>query len=215
MPVTTIDTIPAMPEAPTRTNPTAFPGLADTWMASWTGTTDELNTMIAALNTYADEIEDYYDDTETAKTAAETAQGAAETAQALAEDWAEKETEVESGKNSSKTWANIAQSAVAQGDYTGLSTNSITIGLGSKTCTIETGKSFVANQFVTIIDIDDNSNWIAGFITSYTTSTGILIITSEFENNNGFVGSNWIISLSSPTLGGTDVQLDFKRSFLL
>lgn len=78
------------------------------------------------------------------------------------------------------------------------STTSIIVGTGSKTLTVQTGKSFVVGQFVTIARTSAPTTVnMFGQISSYTSGTGVLIV-----NVNSIVGTgtftDWTIGLSAP-----------------
>ncbi len=94
----------------------------------------------------------------------------------------------------------VASVAVNSPGTAAYAANSLTIGLGSKSFTVETGKAFVIGQFVIIASTSGVSNWMGGQITFYETSTGIMTVNVTVLSGAGTF-SGWIVSLSGPTSG--------------
>lgn len=88
----------------------------------------------------------------------------------------------------------------------GTSTSSNTIGTGSKTFTIETGRGFVAGMTVRIGDTAaPNSNYLEGTVTSYNSTTGVLVVNATATLGSGTFTS-WSVrvpSLPSLVTGAT------------
>lgn len=78
----------------------------------------------------------------------------------------------------------------------GTSTTSLTIGLGSKTFTTQTGLDFVVGQFATATSAGTPSDFMAGVITSYTSSTGVLVMNVLSVGGSGDTHNDWIITSS-------------------
>jgi hypothetical protein len=57
-----------------------------------------------------------------------------------------------------------------------ISTSSVTIGSGSKSFDVGTGKGFVANMWVTATDVGNSANSLTGSVTSYNSATGMLVL---------------------------------------
>jgi len=72
------------------------------------------------------------------------------------------------------------------------STASLTVGTGSKTLTIQTGKLFGVGQFVTIAN---GVNVMAGSITAYNSGTGTLTVDVTHTKGSGTFAS-WTVGLS-------------------
>lgn len=79
--------------------------------------------------------------------------------------------------------------------YNGTSTTSVTIGTGSISFTTQTGLQFSAPQWVIIASTANNANYMTGNVTSYNSSTGVLIVNVVSNGGSGTYGS-WQISLA-------------------
>lgn len=78
----------------------------------------------------------------------------------------------------------------------GTSVTSNTVGTGSKSFTVETGKGFLAGQSLVIARTSAPTNRMFGLVTSYNSGTGALVFESQaFEGSGTF--TDWTIS---PTL---------------
>jgi hypothetical protein len=125
----------------------------------------------------------------------------AETARDYANKWATEAADilVNDGVNPSDYSAyHYAQSALSAPGTSATSATSLTIGTGSKTLTIQTGKSIVVGMFVMIADTGTPANYMAGQVTSYTSGTGELIVDVKSTGGNGTI-ADWTISLSAIT----------------
>jgi hypothetical protein len=85
---------------------------------------------------------------------------------------------------------------LAFGSFSANSTSSLTIGTGSKSLTIESGKGFVIGQPVLIASTAAPSNYMTGQVTSYNSSTGALVVNVTAIGGSGTVAS-WAISITS------------------
>lgn len=83
------------------------------------------------------------------------------------------------------------------GAYTATSTTSLSVTVGSKALTIETGKGFVAGQPVQIARTSDPSaTYMIGIVDSYNSGTGALVVdVSEVAGTGTF--TDWTISVTS------------------
>lgn len=81
------------------------------------------------------------------------------------------------------------------GSYSATSTTPNTIGTGTKTFTIETGKSFVAGQVVIISDSANVSNYMVGQVSSYVSNTGVLTLTVSSVGGSGSI-SSWVVGIT-------------------
>ena len=77
------------------------------------------------------------------------------------------------------------------------STTSNTPAVGSKAFTIETNKAFVAGQYVSITSNSNIANKMAGYITSYNTGTGALVV--QVNLAEGSAATDWVIGIASPS----------------
>ncbi len=92
--------------------------------------------------------------------------------------------------------------ALTLGATNATSTTSLLIGLGSKSLTVQTGKSYVVGMTVKIASTALGSTWMLGDITSYTSGTGALVVTVTSISGSGTLAA-WTISQSAP--GGAQV----------
>lgn len=90
-----------------------------------------------------------------------------------------------------------AISAIAAPGTNASSTTSLAIGTGSKSLTIQTGKAFVVGQWVLVTSSASPANWMAGYITSYTSGTGALVVTVTHVGGSGTIAA-WNVTLVSP-----------------
>ena len=91
--------------------------------------------------------------------------------------------------------------AVGYGSYNASSTTSLTIGTGSKSLTIETGKGYVAGQAVLIASTAGPTNYMAGQVTSYTSGTGALVVNVTATGGSGTFAA-WTISVTAVVSAG-------------
>jgi hypothetical protein len=77
------------------------------------------------------------------------------------------------------------------------STTSTLIGTGSKTFTIQTGKSLVIGQWVTITSSANAANFMVGQITAHNSGTGSLTTNVQSTGGSGTL-ADWVIALSGP-----------------
>ena len=77
------------------------------------------------------------------------------------------------------------------------SATNVTPALGSKTFTIETNKAFVAGQYVSITSNSNIANKMVGYITSYNTGTGALVV--QVDLAEGSAATDWVIGIASPS----------------
>ena len=90
-----------------------------------------------------------------------------------------------------------AASALTAPGTNATSTSSMLIGTGSKTFTVQTGKSFVVGQFVVIASTASPSNYMLGQITAYTSGTGSMTVAVGTIGGSGTLAA-WTVSVSAP-----------------
>jgi hypothetical protein len=95
---------------------------------------------------------------------------------------------------------NAAIAAAAAANLRGTSTTSVTIGLGSKTFTTQSGKQFNVGQYVMIVsDADPMNDYIFGQISDYT-GTSLQVSVKRYEGSGSH--SDWTIYIASAGDGG-------------
>lgn len=88
---------------------------------------------------------------------------------------------------------------VAFGAYSATSTTSLSISTGSKSLTIEAGKSFAIGQPVLIASTAAPANWMHGQVTAYDSGTGALTVTVGTISGSGTVAA-WSVSVTAVVL---------------
>ena len=96
------------------------------------------------------------------------------------------------------------------GSYSATSTTTNTIGTGTKTFTVETGKGFVAGQIVIISDSSNVSNYMIGQINSYVSNTGVLTLVVSSTGGSGSI-SSWVVGITA--MPSTSVVGDIVYSY--
>lgn len=97
-----------------------------------------------------------------------------------------------------------ALSVTTAGSNTTSSTSN-TIGTGSKTWTVETGKSLVVGMFYRMASTASPTTFNAGTVTAYDSSTGSLTLSVSITNGSGTITS-WTGSVTAAIVGGTMVR---------
>ncbi len=158
-----------MPTAPQRTDtPAVFVTRADATVAAWPQFITETNTVAVEINT------------KSVNTDTNAAASAASAAAALV---------------SQNAAAASAASAVATATTNGTSTTSLAIGTGSKTFTTQSSKNWVAGMWMTVSSAAGPTNYMYGYVTSYSGTTLIMTITQV--GGSGTL-ADWVIALSAP-----------------
>lgn len=78
---------------------------------------------------------------------------------------------------------------------------SLTIGVTSKSLTVQAGKSYQIGMWVVIAYTTTPANYMAGQVTSYNSTTGALVVNVQSIGGGGTF-TNWTISQTSPGLSG-------------
>ena len=91
------------------------------------------------------------------------------------------------------------------GSYSGNSTTSLVSGPGSKTFTVETGKSFTSGQYLMAASVSSPSVFMSGQVTSYDPLTGALVLSVTDTGGAGTTKSDWSIAPSAVVLRPTKV----------
>lgn len=165
MAVTTVPLVDALPEAPSIADPANFEAEADGFLGGLPAFRTSMNTSITAFNTATGEF------TAAANGAVSDLDAAIAAAQADFD----------------------AQAATA--GFTGTSISPVTIGTGSKSFTIQAGRSFVPGAFLTAYF--DATNYMWGTVDTYDAGTGALVMASAAAVGSG-TKTAWTISLAGP-----------------
>lgn len=88
---------------------------------------------------------------------------------------------------------------IAFGAYSATSSTSLSISTGSKSLTIEAGKSFAIGQPVLIASTAAPANWMHGQVTAYDSGTGALTVTVGAISGSGTVAA-WSVSVTAVVL---------------
>lgn len=99
--------------------------------------------------------------------------------------------------------AGSAQTAANAPGTSATSTTSLAIGTGSKTLTVQAGKSLVIGMSVKIASTATPTNWMYGDITAYDSGTGALTVNVTKISGSGTVAA-WTVSLSGAAAPTTD-----------
>lgn len=83
------------------------------------------------------------------------------------------------------------------------STTSLTVGLGTKNLTVQTGKGYLPGQQLVIANTPTPTNLMAGSVVSYDTNTGALVMTIT---NSGGSGTFTAWTISPTTVASFDGQ---------
>lgn len=97
------------------------------------------------------------------------------------------------------TEANTLEQSLQKYATTSVSTTSTVIGTGAKTLTAETGKAWVVGTTLIIASSANPANYMAGQVTSYNSSTGLLQINVTQSGGSGTFAA-WVISISAPSM---------------
>lgn len=116
-----------------------------------------------------------------------------------------------SAKQHADAAATYASSAINAPGTSATSTTSNTVGTGSKTFTIQTGKQFSLGQFIIAARTANPANYMVGQIDQFDSSTGIIRLNVTVSGGSGTF-SDWTLSLSvlanvagAATLGANNI----------
>lgn len=90
-----------------------------------------------------------------------------------------------------------AQSAVSAPGTSATSTTSMTVGAGTKSLIVQTGKSLVTGMSVKVASAANGDVWMAGNVISYNPGTGDMVLNVTVTQGSG-MQSDWVVSLSAP-----------------
>ena len=110
------------------------------------------------------------------------------------------------------TEANAQAAALELNSTTSTSVTSLAIGAGSKSLTVDTGKSYQPGMSVKIAYTTDPTNWMHGDVISYNTGTGALVVNVTTISGSG-TQAEWTITFSAPAqTGKTELATGFSLS---
>ena len=175
--------IPALPDAPSRADPANFADKADAWVAAlpdWT----------TAVNVTAGQVQTNANNADLAKNNAIAAVGDAAAQAGVAQSYAD------AAAVSAFLAASSAASAVNAPGTSATSTTSLTIGTGSKSLTIETGKQFTIGQTVVIAYTTTPANYMVGQITAFTSGSGAMTVNVTSTGGSGTFAA-WSVAITA------------------
>ena len=174
-------TITALPTAPSRADPANFRTRADAFMAALPTFATETNTVAGEVNTNASN----------AATSASTATTQAGTAT----------TQAGNASASAAAAAASALTALNAPGTSATSTTSLSIGTGTKSLTIQTGKSIVVGMTLVIARTSaPTTTRMSGVVSSYDSGTGALGVTVDSVTGSG-THTDWTVTLSAAVIG--------------
>ena len=164
---------------------------------------DAATTATAAASTATTKATEATNAATTATTKATEASNSASTATTKASEASTSATNAANSANTATTKATEASNSANQAllyataQNKASSTTNVTPALGSKSFTIETNKAFVAGQYVSITSNSNIVNKMVGYITSYNSSTGALVV--QVDLAEGSAATDWVIGIASPS----------------
>ncbi|WP_395008316.1 hypothetical protein [Undibacterium sp.] len=198
MAVTPPPAIPARPAPPNPANRATYNALAYPWAAS-------LPANDAAISAVAENVFDNAMEAQASATtavaqvalAATQAGNAASSAIDAATQAGNSTTQAGLALTSANNAAASAATAASAPGTSATSTTSLVIAVGSKSLTIETGKSIVIGMSVKIANNASPNMWMHGDVTAYNSGTGALVVNVTRANGSG-THAAWTVSLSAP-----------------
>jgi len=95
------------------------------------------------------------------------------------------------------TEANALENSVIASVSSATSSSSITVSTGVKNITVQTGKSFTPNSWVSIVCTTDPSKALLAQVVSYNSATGALSVNVTATTGSG-TATNWFVHYTSP-----------------
>jgi hypothetical protein len=90
-----------------------------------------------------------------------------------------------------------AASAIASATTNGTSTTSLTLGAGSQSLTTQTGKNWAPGMWINCVRTSDRSKSMSGYIDSYSSGTGALVLMVVAANVSGSgTFTDWTLTVS-------------------
>ena len=175
--------ITLLPDPPSRANPSDFANKADTFLGALPTFAVEANTLATDVNLKQTQ-------------AAASAVAADLSADAAAVSETNAAASAVAADLSADAAAVSATSAINAPGTTATSTTSLTIGTGSKTFTIQTGKAYSVGQTVVIANTVTPTNQMTGVITDHNSGTGSITVDVQAISGAGTFAS-WSVGMST------------------
>lgn len=181
----------ATPVSPDRANRATFSALSIA-LDDWRKNFNVPEMVLALANVYNNALSAFND------AASAAASAGAATAQALLAT-TNGAAQVDLATAQANAAASSALTAVNAPGTSATSTTSATIGMGSKSLTIQAGKSLVPGMTIVAADTAaPDTNAMTGIITSYNSGTGALVFTVSIPPIGSGTKTAWTVSLSPP-----------------
>ena len=175
--------ITLLPDPPSRANPSDFANKADLFLGALPTFAVEANTLATDVNLKQTQV-----------AASAVAADASSDAAALSETNAA--ASAVAADASADDAALSATSAINAPGTTATSTTSLTIGTGSKTFTIQTGKAYSVGQTVVVANTVTPTNQMTGVITDHNSGTGSITVDVQAVSGAGTFAS-WSVGMST------------------
>lgn len=206
MPLVTPTPAALLPTPPTTADPASFDVRADATLLAQQAMVPQMNQLAADAFTNASFAQEQAVAAQASANAAANQVGLAAHQVDLAADQAIlAATQVGLAADQVALAQAAAQAAAAGPNTVATSATAAAIGLGARTFTVATGKSFVPGQFVTVASVANPANYLFGQVTSYTSGTGALVVNATQSNGSGTF-SDWSISLAPPGSSNPDIK---------
>ena len=208
-----------LPTPPSTTDPGNFDTRADAFLGALPTFQSQTNSQ--STTTYNNAVEAFNSATTAttkaseASTSASNAAGSASTASTASSTAVTKASEASTSASNAQSYATTATTKAAEAStardqavaakdqaqayatqqFNATSSTSNSLVAGSLSFTIQAGKAFVPNQYLVITPTSDPSKFMQGLITSYNSSTGVLVITVDFVSASGGPYTAWTFGL--------------------
>lgn len=188
--------ITALPTPPQRSDPTNFADRADAFLTALPTFGTEANTLQSDVNAKQATASNAASTATTkAGEAAGSASSAADQVLLAANQVTLATTQVGLATTQANNAAASALTAVNAPGTSATSTTSLTVGTGTQSLTIQTGKSLVVGMYLVVASTASPANNMFGTITSYDAGTGALVVNVTIVAGSGTF-ANWTVSLS-------------------
>lgn len=93
------------------------------------------------------------------------------------------------------------------------STSNLTFTTGAVSLMVETGKNFVADMWLILINRNDPETWMKGYATSYEAGTGALEM-AIVQKKGGGSSDTWLVSQTNPAVASDYTPISVKGLYL-
>jgi hypothetical protein len=183
------ETIPSLGTVPTTDDPANFDARADALFGT------ALPAVRDAINTFSGQANALGAQATSDAAAASTSQANSANSATAASISATAASDSSTAASSSSTAAaaSAASAAAIAGAFVGTSTTSISVSIGSKTFTTQSGEQYTSGIYITAVSDADASNFMFGQVTSYSGTT--LVLDVQVTSGSGTY-SDWNLSLT-------------------